>query len=139
MDYWPCEKVPSKVVSDIKKAIDSGNKVTTHDIITGQGLPYIPGTALLAAIHKGKVAYIRAATQRHTKDEEVVVVPFEDESEKFDLESKHKFGFLEHIEEYQHLGHPYICDYSLKPSVTWVQTMSPQVAHIFGKAEYICR
>jgi hypothetical protein len=41
------------------------------------------------------------------------------------------------MEEYRKLGHPYICNYSLNPSLTWVLAMSPQMANIFSNAEYI--
>jgi hypothetical protein len=34
----------------------------------GRGVPYILGTTSLAATHKGKVANIRAATLRQTKE-----------------------------------------------------------------------
>lgn len=59
--------IPSKVVTDIKKTVQNSNTVTTHDIMTsklnilndailfciniGKGMPYIPGSASLAATH----------------------------------------------------------------------------------------
>lgn len=47
------------------------------------------------------------------------------------------FHYIEHMEEYSKIGHEYICDYSLKPSLTWVLTMSPLMASILGKTEFI--
>ena len=36
-----------------------------------------------------------------------------------------------HMEEYAELGHPYVSNYSLMPTFTWVLTMSPIMARIF--------
>jgi len=41
------------------------------------------------------------------------------------------------MNEYATLGHKYVCDYSLKPSFTWVLTMSPIMAKLISKAEFI--
>ena len=161
-------KVPSKVRYDIEKAMENDQTLTTHDIMTGlpdilhvveylhflgKGVPYIQGVASLAATHKGKVANIRAATLRQTKDEripEVVILTFEEETLKYDEKNKECTGYLgkyheslsinfmintEHMEEYKNLGHPYICDYSLNPSLTWVLAMSPQMANILNNSE----
>ena len=42
----------------------------------------------------------------------------------------------EHMEEYAKLGHPYICNYSLNPTSTWVVSMSPMMANILSKADF---
>ena len=83
---------------------------------------------------------------------EVVILTFEEETLKYDEKNKECTGYLgkyheslsinfmintEHMEEYKNLGHPYICDYSLNPSLTWVLAMSPQMANILNNSEYI--
>lgn len=40
------------------------------------------------------------------------------------------------MEEYFHLGHPYVRDYSLNPSTTWVLTMNPMMANILSRATF---
>lgn len=40
------------------------------------------------------------------------------------------------MKEYGPLGHPYVCNYSLSPSFTWVLSMSPMMTEILGSAEY---
>jgi hypothetical protein len=40
------------------------------------------------------------------------------------------------MEEYGRLGHCYISDYSLNPSLIWVLAMSPLMADILGNAEF---
>ena len=47
------------------------------------------------------------------------------------------YNIVDHMDEYATLGHQYACDYSLKPSFTWVLTMSPIMATLFSKAEFI--
>lgn len=44
--------------------------------------------------------------------------------------------YVDHMNEYEKLGHSYVSDYSLMPSFTWVLTMSPFMASIFSKAEF---
>ena len=41
------------------------------------------------------------------------------------------------MEEYKECGHSYIRNYSLNPSFTWVFCMSPIMANILGKAEFV--
>lgn len=41
------------------------------------------------------------------------------------------------MEEYSECGHNYIRDYSLNPCFTWVLSMSPIMANILSKAEFI--
>ena len=40
------------------------------------------------------------------------------------------------MSEYSELGHDYICDYSLNPSLTWVLAMSPLMTEILSRAEF---
>ena len=44
---------------------------------------------------------------------------------------------LDHMSEYTELGHPYIQNYSLNPTSTWVLTMSPFMCTILSKADFI--
>ena len=41
------------------------------------------------------------------------------------------------MEEYAELGHKYVCDYSLNPSLTWVLSMSPVMKKLLSEAEFI--
>ena len=38
--------------------------------------------------------------------------------------------------KYAEIGHQYVCDYSLNPTLTWVLTMSPLMTEILGNAEF---
>ena len=40
------------------------------------------------------------------------------------------------MQRYAEIGHHYISDYSLNPSLTWVLTMSPIMTEILGDAEF---
>jgi len=41
------------------------------------------------------------------------------------------------MEEYAELGHPYVSNYSLMLTFTWVLTMSPIMTRILSKAEFV--
>lgn len=41
------------------------------------------------------------------------------------------------MENYEELGHPYIQDYSLGQEFTWVLCMSPLMAKVMAKADFI--
>lgn len=43
----------------------------------------------------------------------------------------------EPLTEYAPLGHPYVADYSLSTSLNWVLTMSPIMAEVMSKAEFL--
>ena len=40
------------------------------------------------------------------------------------------------MKQYAEIGHKYVCDYSLNPSLTWVLTTSPIMTEILGGAEF---
>lgn len=41
------------------------------------------------------------------------------------------------MKEYEQVGHKYIADYSLNPTLTWVLTTSPILTEVLGKAEFV--
>lgn len=41
------------------------------------------------------------------------------------------------MDEYAEIGHDYIADYSLNPSYTWVLAMSPMMASVLSKAQFV--
>ena len=41
------------------------------------------------------------------------------------------------MEEYGQCGHKYVRDYSLNPNFTWVLSMSPVMASILSKFEFV--
>ena len=45
--------------------------------------------------------------------------------------------YIDHMSEYTELGHPYIQDYSLNPTSTWVLAMSPFMCTALSKADFI--
>lgn len=126
-------------------------------------MEYMPGAASLAATHRGKIKNIRLSTLRdagQNVDPRACILDFEKESLAYDKKQKlnatnegmmcHNFiksafsfkeGFIlisgNHLEEYASLGHPYVSEYSLSPSLNWVLTMNPLMAEVLSKSDFL--
>lgn len=103
-------------------------------------MSYLPAAASLAATHKGRIKNIRSAALRESKEERnpgFVILTFEEECLSLDRSLLAELGYPEHMNVYSERGHSYIRDYSLNPSFTWVLSMSPMMASILSKAEFV--
>ena len=133
-------KLPKKVCSDLEKTIEDNPYLTTHQIASGQGLGYRPGSADIAGTSYERLDYHRkkALKESGLSSKGVhVISEMEKIADKIDSKDSQIEGSTTISKQYNELGRPYLRDYSISPSFSYQFIMSPLMSKLLSEAEFL--